>query len=74
MRPRIGIVSIVFWSSVVAAAVLDVSITRVSPLTVTVSATPDTFIETGSVIAWPTVSGTLSCTCVANPARVNVTR
>ena len=51
LRPRIGIVSIVVWFSVVAAAVREVSITRVAVVTVTVSATPETFIATGSVIA-----------------------
>ena len=48
--------------------------TRVPVVTVTVSATPDTFIATGSLIDWPTVSGTFSCTIVANPASVKVTR
>ena len=36
--------------------------TAVAVVTVTVSATPDTFIATGSVIDWPTVSTTFSCT------------
>ncbi len=42
--------------SVVAEAVREVSITAVAVVTVTVSATPDTFIATGRVTAWPTVS------------------
>ena len=54
--------------SVVAAAVRVDSMTRGEVRTVTVSATPDTFIATGSVTVWPTVSTTFSCTCVANPA------
>jgi hypothetical protein len=54
--------------------VRDVSITRVAVVTVTVSETPDTFITTGSVIDWPTVNWTFSCTVVANPDSVNVAR
>ena len=67
-------VSIVFRFSVVADAVREVSITAVAVVTVTVSDTPDTFMATGSVTVWPTVSTTFSCTCVAKPASVNVMR
>jgi hypothetical protein len=73
LRPRIGSVSTVSALSVVAADVRLDSITRGDVLTVTVSATPDTFIAIGNVSAWPTVSVTFSCTKVANPASVNVT-
>ena len=66
--------SIVFWLSVVADAVREVSMTAVAVVTVTVSETPDTFIATGRVTAWPTVSTTFSWTWVANPASVHVTR
>ncbi len=74
LRPRIGIDSIVAWLIVVAAAVREVSMTGVPVVTVTVSATPDTFIATGRLIDWPTVRSTFSCTIVANPASVKVTR
>ena len=67
-------VSIVRSFSVVAEAVRDVSITGVPVVTVTVSDTPETFITIGSEIAWPTVNWRFSCTVVANPASVHVTR
>ena len=44
LRPRIGVVSIVFWSSVLAAAVRVASMTGDCVVTVTVSATPETFM------------------------------
>ena len=73
LRPRIGVDSTVSSFSVFAAAVRVESMTRVDDETVTVSATPDTFIAIGRVIDCPTVSTTFSCSMVAKPARVKVT-
>jgi hypothetical protein len=41
---------------------------------VTVSATLDTGIAAGRVTDWPTVTWMFSCTSVAKPASVKVTR
>ena len=60
--PRIGSVSTVSSFSVVAEDVRVDSMTRGEVRTVTVSATPPTFIWSGSVIDCPTVSTTPSCT------------
>ena len=60
--------------SVVAEAVRVESTTLVPPVTVTVSATPPTFMATGSVTVCPTVSGTSSCTSVANAGILKVRR
>ena len=69
LRPRMGRFSTVSSFSVVAAAVRVDSMTRGVPETVTVSDRPETFMAIGKVIVCPTVSSTLSCTCVANPVR-----
>ena len=75
LRPRIGVVSIVaLVQRARRRAVRVVSTTGVPVVTVTVSATPDTFIAAGRVTDWPTVSSTFSCTSVAKPASVKVTR
>ena len=54
-------------------AVRVASTTGDSVVTVTVSATPDTFIVALSRTVSPTVTMTFSCTSVAKPASVNVT-
>ena len=73
-RPRMGSDSTVNSFKVVAADVRVDSITPWVVLTVTVSATPATFIAAGRVSACPTVSVTFSCTSVAKPGRLNVIR
>ena len=63
----------VVWSSVLAAAVRVVSTVGDWVVTVTVSATPDTFIAGSNRTASPTVTSTSSCTSVAKPDSLNVT-
>ena len=73
LRPRIGVVSIVRSFSVLAAVVRVVSTAGDVVVTVTVSATPDTFIAGVSRTASPTLARTFSCTRVAKPASLSVT-
>jgi len=73
LRPRIGVVSIVRWLSVVLDAVFDVSMAGACVVTVTVSATPESFMTALIRTAWPTVSEASSWTRVANPESLNVT-
>ena len=56
-----------------AAAVRVVSTVGAAPLTVTVSATPETVICELNTTAWPTVRTMSSCTSVAKPDSVSVT-
>jgi hypothetical protein len=72
LRPRIGVVSIVVAFSVVAIAARVVSTTGV-PVTVTLSATLPTASRGVRLIAWPTVSATLSWTTVPKPESRKVT-
>ena len=72
LRPRIGVVSIVFSSSVLAGAVRVVSIVGDCVVTVTVSATPDTFMP-ASAARLADLTSTSSWTSVAKPASLNVT-
>ncbi len=70
--PRMGVVLIVTWFSVVLDSVLLRSTTGVAVTTMR-SATADTFMVTGSEKAWPTVRFTFSWTMVAKPALEIVT-
>jgi len=73
LRPRMGVVSIVRWFSVVLDAVFDVSMVGAWVVTVTVSAMPETFRTAVIRAVWPTVSSTACWTSVANPDSLNVT-
>ena len=72
LRPRIGVVSIVRSLSVLAAATRVASTVAAWVDTVTVSATPDSFIVGFTRTASPMVTRTFSCTTVAKFWRVNV--
>ena len=73
LRPRIGVVPMVVASSVLVAAVRDVSTVAACTVTLTVSATPDGFICGDSRSDWPTLTSTFSWTSVAKPDSLNVT-
>ena len=73
LRPRIGVEAMVRWSSVVDAAVRVVSIAGVWVVTVTVVATPETFIVGARWTASPTEARTSCITSVANPESLRVT-
>ncbi len=72
-RPRIGVEPMVRSSSVVDAAVRVVSIAGACVVTVTVAATPETFIVGARWTASPTEAWTFSMTSVANPGSLRVT-
>src|SRR5258708_34947742 len=73
LRPRIGVVAIVLSLSVLAGAVRLAATVDACVVTVTVSATPDSFIEGVSRADSPTLTATFSCTSVAKPGSLYVT-
>ena len=72
LRPKIGVVLTAVSLSVVLDSVFIVSTVGVAVI-VTRSATPETFMATGRLRAWPTVRSKLSATAVAKPCLETVT-